>query len=91
MEFCEGNELYYLMGRLSEEHIKSIALQLTLAILHLHERQIVFRDLKPENVIYGSGQARLIDFGLSRICAPHDNLFNFAGTLQYFAPEVIKG
>ena len=65
--------------------------QMLLALSHLHQRGIVHRDVKPENLIVApSGQARLIDFDLS---GPVDERLRRlrVGTLGYLSPEETLG
>ncbi len=58
---------------------------------HLHETNLIHRDLKPGNVLVQKGKPRLTDFGLTRVLRPEANSTNMAGTPAYMAPEAFKG
>lgn len=91
LDFCNGGDLYGLLSRtkekrLSEPSARFYAMELFLAIEHLHGLGLIYRDLKPENVLLGGdGHVKLADFGLSKEGQTADT---FCGTPVYLAPEI---
>ncbi len=97
MEYVDGSTLEEEMkrtgGRLSEPRVIDIALQIldTLAYLHGLEPPVIYRDLKPSNVMMmANGQAKLIDFGIARHFQPQQNA-TMIGTQGYAPPEQYRG
>ena len=71
MNFIKGGELYRHLNRMkrfSEEQARFFIAQIILAIGHLHKKNILYRDLKPENVLFNEdGYLLLADFGLAKM------------------------
>lgn len=96
MEFCPGGELFFhlhTLKRLSEDHAKFYFGEILLAIEYLHKNEIVYRDLKPENVLLDiDGHVKIIDFGLSKQNIGKNTVsFSFCGSPEYMSPEMVNG
>jgi serine/threonine protein kinase len=101
MEFVSGGELFTYIRSEKEKNkatafdeatIAFYASELTVALKHVHSLGIVYRDLKPENVLIDQeGHIKLTDFGLSKVAPNNEDLtFTVCGTPEYVAPEVIQ-
>lgn len=104
MEYYPGGSLYTHMNRFSnnKEHrikipldiarVRFYAAQIVLALCHLHACDIVYRDLKPDNIMIDEdGNIALVDFGLSKTNVSQLNgARTMAGSPAYTAPELLK-
>ena len=96
IDFLNGGELYYHLRRerrFSQARTAFYAAEILLALDCLHNNGVIYRDLKPENVILDSeGHIKLTDFGLSKIRSNEKEMSHtFCGTPEYMAPEIVKG
>ncbi|CAF0969681.1 unnamed protein product [Didymodactylos carnosus] len=98
MDYVSGGELFTHLNRrqhFTEPDAKTYIAELTLALDHLHKLGIIYRDIKLENILLDSeGHIVLADFGLSKEFRPDDadkRTYSFCGTIEYMAPEVVKG
>ena len=93
LEFINGFDLSKIMnhvGLLNNNDSVFYAGSLVLVLEYLHERNIIYRDLKPENVIINSdGYIRLVDFGSAKYI--QGRTYTLIGCAFYIAPEVIIG
>ena len=95
LEYCAGGDLAQHLQRekrFSEERAKIYLCEIILALEDLHKRDIIFRDLKPDNVVLDSeGHALLTDFGLSKEgVLDNKGAKSFCGSIAYLAPEMLK-
>ncbi|XP_058051829.1 serine/threonine-protein kinase D2 isoform X2 [Ahaetulla prasina] len=97
MEKLHGDMLEMILssekGRLPERLTKFLITQVLVALRHLHFKNIVHCDLKPENVLLASAepfpQVKLCDFGFARIIGEKSFRRSVVGTPAYLAPEVL--
>jgi len=93
LDYCPGGDLY---GRIEEEGTVSLerarlyCAEVTAGLAYLHdELHVIYRDLKPENVLLdAAGHAKLTDFGLAVNAKGNKKLF--CGSIEYVAPEMAK-
>jgi len=87
-----GGELHLLnekLGQVPEKIASFYAGSLVLALAHIHDRHIVYRDLKPENVLLDAqGFVKLCDFGFAKKVGA-ERTFTRCGTPDYVAPEML--
>jgi len=94
MDYCPGGELFFYLekiGKFKEKTAKFYAACILLGLKELHTANIVYWDLKPENVLIGAdGYARITDFGLSKEnIQGNTEATSFCGTPEYLAPETL--
>lgn len=95
LDYCPGGELFFHLSRFRrfpERVARFYAAELLLALGHLHKRGIIYRDLKPENVLLDAdGHVKLGDFGLAKAGIRHayEGATSMCGTPEYMAPEIL--
>ena len=70
-DYCPGGELFFhlkRMRRFSEGMLRFYSAEISLALHHIHTRGVIYRDMKPENVLLDArGHVKITDFGLSKV------------------------
>ncbi|CAD8051958.1 unnamed protein product [Paramecium sonneborni] len=94
LEYCAGGELFYHLRRLkrfNEKEAKYYFVEVCIGMAYLHSQQIVYRDIKPENILLDlQGHMMLSDFGLSKPNMEEGELaYSFCGSPEYMAPEML--
>lgn len=94
MNFIRGGELFTHINkekRFSEDKARFYAIQIMLSLGYLHKQNIIYRDIKPENILIGEdGYLYLADFGLAKTVKKGELATTFCGTPEYLAPEIIQ-
>uniref|UniRef100_A0A224XKS9 cGMP-dependent protein kinase n=1 Tax=Panstrongylus lignarius TaxID=156445 RepID=A0A224XKS9_9HEMI len=93
MESCLGGELWTILrdkGHFDDSTTRFYTACVIEAFDYLHSRNIIYRDLKPENLLLDdSGYVKLVDFGFAKKLQHGRKTWTFCGTPEYVAPEVI--
>ncbi|XP_023215328.1 putative protein kinase C delta type homolog isoform X2 [Centruroides sculpturatus] len=91
-DFVDGQDITHSLendGPFEEARVKMIGAQVASAIMYIHDRGIIHRDIGSNNVMLDKSKgAQLIDFGL---CTYERNPKQFYGTFLYLCPEILEG
>ncbi|KAG0293540.1 hypothetical protein BGZ96_002709 [Linnemannia gamsii] len=92
LEYVIGGELFSHLrkaGQFTNDMTRFYAAEIVLAIEYLHSKDIIYRDLKPENLLLDSaGHVKITDFGFAKHV--QDRTWTLCGTPEYLAPEIIQ-
>ncbi len=98
MAYVEGETLarrVRVRGPLSADEVTHVLREVAGAVAYAHERGVIHRDLKAENIIleHATGRALVMDFGIARVASEPDviDAGKVAGTAQYMSPEQAQG
>lgn len=95
MELVEGitlKEYISRKGKLTVKEATSIAIQVSMGLEAAHNRNIVHRDIKPQNIIISTdGKVKVTDFGIARVASSNTISTNAMGSVHYSSPEQVRG
>lgn len=95
MEYASGGEVFdYLVahGRMKEKEARAKFRQIVSAVQYCHQKRIIHRDLKAENLLLDCEMnIKIADFGFSNEFSPGQKLDTFCGSPPYAAPELFQG
>ena len=91
LEYVEGttlNKYIKSKGKLTNEETVNICLQVASGLLAAHNKGIIHRDIKPQNIVIGkNGIAKITDFGIARAISSTTKNISVIGTVHYISPE----
>lgn len=91
LELVQGGELFGRLGELTVDDARLLGACVLDALHALHSANIVYRDLKPENLLLDDkGYIKVADFGFAKVMQD-DRQYTLCGTVEYLCPEIIMG
>jgi serine/threonine protein kinase len=97
MDYINGGELFFHLQKdrkFPEDRVRFYAAEIASGLEYLHSAGVIYRDLKPENLLLtNDGHIVMTDFGLSKegLHSSDDRTATFCGTPEYLAPEILEG
>mmetsp|Transcript_15321 Transcript_15321/g.22934 ORF Transcript_15321/g.22934 Transcript_15321/m.22934 type:complete len:440 (-) Transcript_15321:865-2184(-) len=96
LDYMPGGSLWFHLREnkdakpFSEDEVRFYASEVILAMAALHKHDVVYRDLKLENILLDAdGHVSLTDFGLSAQMKPNKRIHSYSGSPAYLAPEIL--
>lgn len=94
LEYCPNGNLYSYLQKvkvLREPQARYAMSQILTGLDYLHQNNIIFRDIKLENILFDAeGRIKITDFGLSKPGIDDDEItYSYCGSPEYMAPEML--
>lgn len=93
MDLCTGGEIFFHLNKhrlFKEEIARFYFSEILIGLDYLHSKNVVYRDIKPENILIDiDGHIRIADFGLSKIIPKRQRSYSFCGSPEYMSPEML--
>lgn len=90
LERLQKNPSYF-----TEQRVAKIVSQIAIALRYMHNIGVVHRDIKPDNILFADDKEdsiiKIADFGLATYLTPKETCKDYAGTIDYSAPELLMG
>ncbi|CAD8125243.1 unnamed protein product [Paramecium sonneborni] len=95
LEYCSHGQLNSVQQtkqnkRFNEKEAAQMVQQITLALMYIHNQDVIHRDIKPDNILLSFGQVKLADFSFC-VYSPDEYRQTQCGTLIYASPEILEG
>ncbi|CAD8191359.1 unnamed protein product [Paramecium octaurelia] len=95
LEYCSHGQLNTLQQtkqnkKFTENEAAQLVQQITLALMYIHNQDVIHRDIKPDNILLSFGQIKLADFSFC-VYSPDEYRQTQCGTLIYASPEILEG
>lgn len=92
VDFMKKGDLMRVLNKFVQMPVNLVrfyAAQVILSLEYLHAKSLIYRDIKPENILVGDdGFIKMADFGFVKKLNPWDRAYTFCGTPEYMAPEI---
>ncbi len=91
LEYCESSLKDIIKRKVPETDVLKYSRQIKNGLQYLYSKNILHRDIKPQNILLKNGVLKISDFGLSKIFTNQTDLtMTLCGSPHYIAPEILK-